>query len=290
MPINPSIIKFLENIMKLRFRLYTLIAASLLPLQASAAVIPTGLDISGFLLTDIIEGDGNITASLDKVENGITVPSTTISGPLDTSTTFGDDPLEIARITNSNSGFKFNSNFNGVAGALGESYFDGMFLFIAENQTSDDYSLSWSLNFSLTADAGGEATGDFMNTYLLLDDVFSTLFERDLYSDTLFGDLLVTDGVESEPGTRGAAINTSGVFSFMQTVSAGSTNGFGGIFGLQSFLDNTLGAHNSLIGFDITLSGIENLSTTTPPTNVNEPAPVALIFLSLGLMRLCRRK
>ncbi|CAD5288371.1 exported hypothetical protein [Alteromonas sp. 38] len=274
--------------MKLRFTLYALIAASLLTFQASAAIIPTGLNISGVLLTDLIEGDGDIIASLDRIENSIIVPSTTISGPLDTSTTIGDDPLEIDRLTHTSSGFKFESNFNGVAGALGESYLDGQFIFVADNQTTDDFALTWSLVFSLTASAGDEATGDFMNTYLVLDNVFSTLFERDLFSDTVLSDLLITDGVESEPGTRGAAISTSGEFFFMQTVSAGSFDGFGGIFGLQSILDNALGTHNSLISFDITLSGIENL--TTPPTTVNGPAPLALVFLSLGLMRLCRRK
>jgi hypothetical protein len=278
--------------MQKRNRLGALLVASFFTLQAQATVIPTDLDIFGYMETTFIDGNGTISASFDLIENGIMTSSTSISDTLGAPTIVGDDPLEVVRLSDTNSGYSVESSFvsNAESNDFDFADFEAEFGFFAENNTIDDYKLTWSFVFDLSADA---SVGEFINTYMFLDDFFDTIFERDLYSDMFFGDLIVTDGVEDFPPTFGAALSTSGTFSFMQTVASGDVADFGGIFGFSSEIENALGSHAGSINFDVMLASIENLTNNNPPpppTNVPEPAPLALMLLSLGLLQLRRRK
>ena len=281
--------------MQKRARIGALIVASCFTLQAQAAMIPVGIDIGGYLELDRSEGQGNGFVEMDYIDSGALVPVTSISGPLETPSLSGTNPIGITRLSDTNSGFSFNSAFNSdgsVANAFEFAEASGIVGFGIDNQTVDNYKFTWRLIYDLAADA---TNGDYVETYFNMAEAGAKIFGRELYSDSLDGDQIIKDDVSTFPMSAGGSLINEGVFSFMQTVNAGQQTDFEANFGFLSFLQaSATDQYSAFVNFQLVLTDFENLTNINPPPppppSVSEPAPLALMLLSLGLLGLRRRK
>ena len=281
--------------MRLAIRLGSLLAASVFTLQAHSAIIPVGLDITGNIGSTFDEGNGTLDVTMETL--GLVVNSSTdIDGSLGSLVTVGDDPIDVvARFEETGSGFGFDGLFDSTMGSTDDEFgeYYGGFEFFIDNTTGDDFELTWTLNFDLTSDAL-LSFESLVETYIEFD-FFGTVFSIDVFSDSFFGDYVSVDGVDSIPadediGTFGESVQRSGTQTFSMIISGGDSVDFGGFFGIFTDFMQDGDSSSAALSFDMTLTGVENVSTQQPPTTVPEPAPLALMLLSLGLLQLRRRK
>jgi len=288
--------------MRLAIRLGSVIAASVFALQAHSAIIPVGLDITGNIGSTLIQGqvgEGNGTLDVTMETLGLVVNSSTdIDGSLGALVTVGDDPIDVvARFEETGSGFGFDGVFDSTMGSTDVEFgqYAGDFAFFIDNTTGDDFELTWTLNFDLTSDAL-LSFESLVETYIEFD-FFGTVFSIDVFSDSFIdiGDFVSVDGVDSIPadediGTFGESVQRSGTQTFSMIINGGDSVDFGGFFGIFTDFMQDGDSSSAALSFDMTLTGVENVSTQQPPTTVPEPAPFALMLLSLGLLQLRRRK
>jgi hypothetical protein len=283
--------------MQFKQRYAPLFVLSLLGAPAYAVVIPIDLDVSGYIQTDTnigFDGNGSVDIAMKAIDNSVETVSTTITGDFSNPSTVGIDPLSISRFQNTNAGFNFDGIFSPDSGVSPSSPFEfheyaGQFGFDINNQTTDDYLLTWTFSFNLSADA--KQSEEYVQTYLQ-SDVFGDLFRRDLESDGLNGDQITRDDTRpSALSGFGDLLTEIGNASFQNTVAAGSQASFNGSFGIYSetFITDLLLSGG--LSFDILLSNVENLTNTTNPPNptIPEPSSIALILLGLGLINLRKR-
>lgn len=241
--------------------------------SAFAVPIPLGLNISGSLTVDQID-------AFDSVSN----VETAIAGGASFPFNLGQGGSVGANFSEIGDGFDLDASISGND-QDGVSYdgFGNYDLFsldlFMDNTTTNDYEITWALDYTLLADADGSDA--FAETILTFQDLLTTLFSENHTSDVAIGDLV--NGVD--PGTFGAAQGASGSTSFVFNLAAGATNNdFSGAASLRGGVYDALSSFSADIDFSLRIAGIRDLTTTQPPNSVPEPFSLSLILMGLGLM------
>jgi len=219
---------------------------------------------------------GSISSIIGTTSSSSTISNATITGtnPLSgTLTDIGDG---------FGSTFIMSGNENGDSGELYSDYlFD-----ISNNSLTDQYLVSLNINFTNSVNADGFDAYADSQLSLLNATTLAELFFTDLTSDTLFGD--------KENGTNlasyGASLSDSGDVLLDILLNPLASMDLSGLNSLEGGVFDSASGFNGTLSTFISVSNVENLTNTGPPTGV--PAPPTLYLMAIGMLGLllARRK
>lgn len=249
-----------------------------------AITFSSDVSISGSVVYDTVNSNGMGTTqggSIGRVIGG-TSTTTTIAG----TTAMGTNPL-LGNLSDIGDGFSSNFNmFGGVDGSSGELFSDFSFS-LTNNSATDQYRVSFELDFLNFADADG--VDAFADSQFSLRNGGTEIFFTDLTSDALFGD---HENSASERGTFGATLNDSGIRVFDFLLNPLASINLSAIAELQGGVFDGASSFNGQLETFLTVAGVENLtSPPEPPAAVPVPGAVWLFGTALlGLFGFKRRR
>ena len=259
----------------------SILFALFMPLVAYGVPFSSDVIINGSITYDsansFVAGttqSGSISSLIGGSSSSSTISGTTISG---------SNPLA-GTLTDIGDGFGSTFDMSGSqSGAEGALYSDYAFN-INNNSLTDQYRVSFNISFSNFVNADGSDA--YADSQLSLQDVttLAELFFTDLTSDTLFGD--------KENGTNlasfGASILDADVIALDLILNPLANIGFGGLNALEGGVFDNVSRFNGSLSSFISVSNVENLTNTGPPTGV--PAPPTLYLMAIGLLGLLARR
>lgn len=251
------------------YRFTCLFVLTLLPCLAFAVPISPLLSVSG----EVSLEDYSVEAS--PVYSGTLYSETETTSFSETNIT-GNNPVA-GNITETGQGLGHTLAM--TQDDLSEETIAIDYFFSLTNNSVDDYSFVFGVDFLNRVDANGEDA--FADSEFFIEEGVDELFFSDVISDTFFGD----EQAGSTLSTFGDLIQESGTGSFALTLAAGASTSFSA--SLLGHAGVVATGSSYLLNMDsfIYLSEVTNLSNPTePPTPVPEPGSLALMLAGLALL------
>jgi len=253
---------------------YTLLFMLLMPFQVLAIPFSSDIGISGSVVYDSTNSTATGTTQSGSITSviGESISSNTING----ATITGSNTLS-GTLTDLGDGFGssfiMSGDQNGDKGRLiSDSFFN-----IVNNSATDQYQVSFAIDFLNLADADG--TDSFADSQLTVqnDLTLAELFFTDLFSDSLFGD--------KENGTNlgsfGASLSDSGTVMLDFLINPLASVDFSTFSDLRGEIFDATSSFSGEITSFISISDVTNL---TNPEPVGVPAPATLLLMLTGLI------
>jgi hypothetical protein len=244
------------------------------PFAAHAVPIDTSLTITASVQFDTVNSSAASGGATQHGSFSGTFNAANTSSTINDTTVTGSNPLS-GNMTEIGDGLESVLNIAGSAGGENGGMFTDFFVDITNNSATDQFLITFAVDFSNTVDAnGGDAYADSQLS-IFDDTAFIEVFFTDLTSDTFFGDMF--NG--TDPGTFGDALSDIGIATFDITIDPLATINLSGLNSIEG------GAYSG----DGNYSGqLETVLSVVEVTNLTNPIPLpsSLILLSMGLASL----
>lgn len=257
---------------------------ALTPLAAHAVLFSSDISISGSITYDGFNSSATGTTqggSISSIIGGSTITST-ITG----ATISGTNPL-VGNLTDFGDGFGSSFNMSGDQNGDEGALFSDYAFAITNNSATDQFQVSFSLNFVNTANADGVDAFADSQIALTNETTAAEFFFSDLTSDALFGDK--ENGISL--ASFGASLSDGGVIIFDFLLNPLASIDLSGINELEGgVFDNVSSFGGQLTSF-ISVTNVENLTNPEPPpTRAPEPSTLFLLGFGLFAAGVVRRK
>jgi len=265
----------------IQYFLYSTFLILSTPWVAHAIPFSSDISISGSIVYDNVNSYATGTTQSGSISSiiGETKTTSNITGAIIT----GTNPLA-GTLTDIGDGFGSIFSMSGDQNADKGELFSDYAINITNNSATDQFMVSFLLDFTNIVDANGADSFADSQFSLSNDTTTSEIFFTDLTSDIFFGDK--ENGISL--ASFGASLSDTGMVTLDFLLTPLAVINLSGINQLQGgVFDDTSDFEGELTSF-ISLASVTNL--TTPPSSVPEPVTFFLIMGGFIGLFFCRAK